>query len=88
MSKSFKARQLNRLEVIQRAVNLARRLGRPISRSLERRAYLREFVGNRGVVRCTERSMAGIEMVPARIDLEQLTPSHYKFLIKTMVGRD
>lgn len=87
MSKSFAARQQNRLEVIRRAVNLARRLGRPVSRSLERRAYGNSWATAAWFVAPSDGWQAWKWGVRA-LSWEPLKPNRYKFLIKTMIGRD
>ncbi len=85
MSKSFEARQRNRLEVIERAVTLARRVGRPLSRSLERRAYGNSWATAAWFVAASDRWQASKWCVRA-LAWQPLQPAHYKLLIKSLLG--
>jgi hypothetical protein len=86
MSKSFAARQRNRLEVIRRAVNRARQMGRPVSRSLERKAYGNSWAAAAWFVASSDRSQAWRWSLRA-LAWQPWSVSYYKLLIKSMLGR-
>jgi glycosyltransferase involved in cell wall biosynthesis len=86
MSKSFEARQRNRLEVIQRAVNRARSVGRPVSRSVERKAYGNSWATAAWFAASSSQWQASKWCLRA-LAWQPLSSSYYKLLIKTMLGR-
>jgi glycosyltransferase involved in cell wall biosynthesis len=85
MSKSFAARQRNRLEVIERAIKLARELGRPVSRSLERRAYGNSWATAAWFVAASDHWQASRWCLRA-LAWQPLHPAHYKLLIKSLLS--
>jgi glycosyltransferase involved in cell wall biosynthesis len=86
MSKSFAARQRNRLEVIQRAVNRAKQIGHPVSRSLERKAYGNSWATAAWFVASSDQWQAWRWILRA-LAWQPLSTTYYKLLIKTMLGR-
>jgi hypothetical protein len=87
MSKSFSARQRNRLQVIERAVSMAKRLGRPVPRALERKSYGNSWATAAWFVAPTDRWQAFRWSLRA-LAWDPLSLGHYKLLIKTILGRD
>jgi glycosyltransferase involved in cell wall biosynthesis len=87
MSKSFAARQRNRLEVIQRAVNRARQAGHPVSRSLERKAYGNSWATAAWFVGSSDQWQAWRWTLRA-LAWQPLSKPYYKLMIKTILGRD
>jgi glycosyltransferase involved in cell wall biosynthesis len=86
MSKSFEARQRNRLEVIRRAVNGARQIGRPVSRSLERKAYGSSWATAAWFVASSDQWQAWRWSLRA-LAWQPMSASYYKLVIKMMLGR-
>jgi hypothetical protein len=86
MSKSFEARQRNRLEVIHRAVTRARQMGLPVSRSLERKAYGNSWATAAWFVASSDQWQAWKWSLRA-LAWQPLSVTYYKLLIKTMLGR-
>jgi glycosyltransferase involved in cell wall biosynthesis len=86
MSKSFAARQRNRLEVLRRAIGRSRQLGRPIPRSLERKAYGNSwataawFAGTSDQWQALRWSLRALMWQP-------FSTTYYKLMIKTLLGR-
>ena len=87
MSKSFAARQRNRLEVIERAVNRARQRGHPVSRSLERKAYGNSWATAAWFVGSADRWQAWKWTLRA-LAWQPLSKRYYKLMLKTILGRD
>jgi len=87
MSKSFEARQRNRLQVIERAVNLAKRLGRTVPRSLERKAYGNSWATAAWFVAPHDHWQASLWCVRA-LTWDPFSLTYYKLLIKTLLRRD
>jgi glycosyltransferase involved in cell wall biosynthesis len=86
MSRSFEARQRNRLEVIQRAVKRARQLGRPVSRSLERKAYGNSWATAAWFAASSDQWQAWRWSLRA-LAWQPFSKTYYKLMIRTILGR-
>jgi glycosyltransferase involved in cell wall biosynthesis len=87
MSKSFRARQLNRLQVIDRAMRLAQDLGREVPRSVARKAYANSWATAAWFIAPSNHWQASVWCLRA-LAWQPFSPAHYKLLIKTILHRD
>lgn len=85
MSKSFHDRQRDRLDVIQRAVELARERGVVVSRALERRAYGTSWATAAWFVASTDRWQASRWCLRA-LACQPFELNHYRLLVKSILG--
>jgi hypothetical protein len=87
MSKNFVARQRNRLEVIRRAVNRARQVGHPVSRSLERKAYGNSWATAAWFAASADRWQAWRWTLRA-LAWQPFSRPYYVLMVKTLLGRE
>jgi glycosyltransferase involved in cell wall biosynthesis len=86
MSKSFAARQQDRLKVIARAIEQARARGRKVSGSSEREAYSSSWAAAAWFVAPTDRLQA-VKWCLRALAAQPLRLSNYKLLINSAIGR-
>ncbi len=85
MSKSFAARQRDRLEVIRRAVEGAQRAGRVVPGSLQREAYASSWATAAWFVEPSDRWQS-VKWRARALALQPTKLSHYKALVKSFIG--
>jgi glycosyltransferase involved in cell wall biosynthesis len=85
MSKSFLARQRDRLDVIGSAIELARKRDVAVSRGLERRAYGTSWATAAWFVAATDRWQASRWCLRALV-WQPFELNHYRLLVKSILG--